>query len=164
MSRVMNVRTPTEAEIREVSTMISTIDNPRALRRANIILLLGAGLSAADMARSLGVHINTVYSDIHAFAETGIAAAACADKRGAPRRLSAEVEAEIQRLVEIPPYELGLPYGRWSLTRLRSYLLKQRLLPTISREHLRQVLKKGGSSCVASSARSRAVTRNERPF
>jgi hypothetical protein len=32
-------------------------------------------------------------------------------------------------LAELPPYELGLPYGRWSLSKLRDYLIEQRLLP-----------------------------------
>lgn len=51
---------------------------------------------------------------------------------------------------EVPPYEVGLPQGRWSLSKLCTYLTKQRVLKTISREHVRQVLKKGASSCAGS--------------
>ncbi|MGA9923653.1 MAG: hypothetical protein WBQ29_09635, partial [Isosphaeraceae bacterium] len=40
------------------------------------------------------------------------------------------------------PTTLGLPLGRWSLAKLRAYLIRQRIVPTISREHLRRVLKK----------------------
>jgi hypothetical protein len=47
---------------------------------------------------------------------------------------------------------LGLPYGRWSLAKLRAYLIQPRLLKTISREHLRRVRKKGGWLFVASRA------------
>jgi hypothetical protein len=48
-----------------------------------------------------------------------------------------------------------LPFARWSLAKLRAYLIRHRVVQAISREHLRRVLKKGGSGCggfVASSS------------
>ena len=60
----------------------------------------------------------------------------------------------IWRLAERSPLALGLPFARWSLTKLRAYLIRKRLVRAISREHLRRVLKKGGSICVACVANS----------
>src|SRR4030067_670365 len=46
-------------------------------------------------------------------------------------------------VAEQSPTEFGLPYGRWPLAKLQEYLVHQRhLLKTISREHLRRLLKK----------------------
>ena len=45
-------------------------------------------------------------------------------------------------VLELPPYELGFPYGRWSLSKLRSYLIKYKIVSN-SREHLRRCSKKG---------------------
>jgi len=75
-------------------------------------------------------------------------------------RISAEQREEIVRLAERAPYELGLPYGRWSLSTLRAHLLKTRVVKRISREHLRQVLKKRGSVSAVSAAKSSVMIHN----
>jgi transposase len=162
MSRSLTIRKPTAAEVRQVSKWLSATDDVQQRRRADVILLYGAGLTGREIAAALSVHVNTVYSDLRAFAEHGLACLQPAVTVGAPARLSAEQQAEIQRLAEVPPYELGLPYGRWSLSKLAAYLIKQRVLKTISREHLRQVLKKGALSCAASNARSSATIHSGR--
>jgi hypothetical protein len=51
---------------------------------------------------------------------------------------------------------VGLPYGRWTLAKLRAYLIRERLIKAISREHLRRVLKKGDTASATSGASSSA--------
>jgi hypothetical protein len=53
---------------------------------------------------------------------------------------------------------LGLPYGRWSLSKFRDYLIGHGVVREISREHLRRVLKKGGTRSDALSANCGART------
>jgi hypothetical protein len=60
----------------------------------------------------------------------------------------------IWRLAEQSPLAKGLPFARWSLAKSRAYLIRERLVKAISREHLRRVLKKGGSVCAACAANS----------
>src|SRR5688500_16219009 len=162
MSRSLTVRIPTAAEVRQASQLLSISDSAQQRRRADVIVLYAAGLSATAIAQTLGVHINTIYTDLRSFERNGLAAVTLQQPRGAPLRLSSEQQAEIQRLAEIAPYELGLPFGRWSLSTLRSYLIKRRIVKTISREHLRQVLKKGGSSCDGSAVSSIAAIHSAR--
>ena len=57
-------------------------------------------------------------------------------------RIGEDKVAAIWRLAELKPYELGLPYGRWSLSKLAEHLVKSRIVKAISREHLRRLLKK----------------------
>jgi transposase len=121
-------------------------------RRAETLLLHAAGVSASDIARLLEVHPHTTYADLHAFRRHGLASVCRSRRRGAPPRLTRGQLAAIWRLAETPPYELGLPYGRWSLSKLRAYLLRRRILKAISREHLRRLLQKGGSPSAACSA------------
>ena len=73
---------------------------------------------------------------------------------GAPSRLSREQIETIWRLAGQPPTALGLPYGRWSLAKLRAYLIRQRIIKAISREHLRRVLKRGDTACATFAANS----------
>jgi hypothetical protein len=86
---------------------------------------------------------------LHAFDRRGLASVCQPRRAGAPARLSTAKVAAIWRLAETPPYELGLPYGRWSLAKLRAHLIRQRVVKAISREHLRRLLQKGASPSAA---------------
>ena len=152
MSRFLIVRKPRASDIRQLHKVLESALAPSQRRRAEAILLYAAGLSAIEIASLLDVHANTIYADLHAFDTQGVAAVHRLGHKGAPRRLTSAQLREVWRLAECPPYELGLPYGRWSLSKLRDYLIQHRLLPAISREHLRRVLKKGACDYAASSA------------
>ena len=113
-------------------------------QRAEAILLYSYGFSAIEIAAELEVHPNSVYSYLHAFDQEGLHSLQGTLCGGAPVRISGDKVAAIWRLAELKPYELGLPYGRWSLSNLADYLVKLRIVKTISREHLRRLLKKRG--------------------
>lgn len=106
----------------------------------------------------LQVHANTVYADLRDFARHGLSSLSRPRTVGAPPSLSGEQIATIHRVAGQPPTALGLPFGRWSLAKLREYLIRRRVVGAISREHLRRVLKKGGTPCAASSANSSVTT------
>jgi len=152
MSRSLIVRKPRSSDIRQLHKALESPLLPGQRRRAEAILLYAAGLTAVEIADLLEVHANTIYADLHAFGTYGVVAVYHFGQRGALQRLTPTQLNEVWRLAELPPYEFGLPYGRWSLSKLRDYLIKHRILPTISREHLRRVLKKGGCDYAASSA------------
>jgi transposase len=164
MARPLTIRQPHTAEIRQLHKVLEETLTPGQRRRAEAILLYTAGLAAVDIAQWLDVHPNTIYADLHAFGHYGIAAIHHVSRGGAPQEITPAQEAEIQRLAELPPYTLGLPYGRWPLAKLRAYLIQQHVLKTISREHLRRVLKKGGCTFVGSSANCSALIPNVAPF
>jgi transposase len=44
------------------------------------------------------------------------------------------------------PQDLGLPFTQWSLTKLRAYLIQEKVVDTISIERLRQILEEEGFS------------------
>ena len=157
MARSLTIRQPYTAEIRQLHKVLEEALTPGQRRRAEAILLYAAGLTAVDIAHLLDVHPNTIYADLHAFGHYGMAAVHHLGHGGPLPGLTPAQEAEIQRLAEMPPDTLGLPDGRWSLAKLRTYLIQHRLLKTISREHRRRVLKKGGCIFVGSSANCSAL-------
>jgi hypothetical protein len=57
--------------------------------------------------------------------------------------MSERQAARLRRLADQLPAKHRLPYGRWSLAKLREYVLQHHILKQISREHLRRLLKKG---------------------
>ena len=156
MPRTLQVRRATAKEVRTLAAMLSESDHARQRRQADAVIMYTAGLSAQQIAAGLGVHVNTIYKDLQAFDRDGMAAITQQPRIGAPVRLSAKQRDEIRRIALIDPSEVGQPGGRWTLRSLREYLIKQRVVTAISREHLRQVLKRGGSSFDRSSVSSRA--------
>jgi transposase len=152
MSRASTIRKPRSDQLRKIHRLLETPLQPWQRRRAETLVLHAAGVCAVDIARLLEVHVHTTYADLHAFQQQGLDSVRQPRRTGAPAGLSGAQVQTIWRLAETPPYGLGLPYGRWSLAKLRAYLIQQRVLQKISREHLRRLLKKGASSCAVCSA------------
>jgi transposase len=154
MARPLTVRPPPAQQLCRINRCLEGPLQPWQRRRAEALLLLAAGHSATFIAGLLAVHVNTVYADLRAFARSGLRCLQATRRRGAPPRLTLAQFKAIWRLAERSPLALGLPFARWSLAKLRAYLIRRRLVKAISREHLRRVLKKGGSACVACVANS----------
>lgn len=158
MTRPSTVRKPTPAELHRVHRRLEEPLLPWQRRRAEVLLLHAADQPATRIAPLLQVHPNTVYADLHAFARHRLSCLDGPRAVGAPARLSRKQIETIWRLAGKPPTAVGLPYGRWSLAKLRAYLIRQGLVKSISREHLRRVLKRGDTACATSGASSSAPT------
>jgi transposase len=151
--------------MRQLRQTLEHSSNARVCRWAETLLFYGAGLNARQIAEALAVHVNTVCTYLHAFAREGVACLQRLCRPGAPSRMTPAQVDELARIAEQAPTDLGLPYGRWSLAKLRDYLIHQRhLLKAISREHLRRVLKKRRFTCVMFSANSSATTHSAMRF
>jgi len=160
MPRPLTVRKPRRAEIDYLNTVLEQELTAGQRRRAEVLVLYAAGVEGQDIARALDIHVNTVYADLKAFARDGLDCVHHRLRGGAPIRILEAQRTAILRLAQTSPGDVGLPYGRWSLAKLCQYLMQQRLVRTISREYLRQVLKKGGCGFVTSPANSSVMTRD----
>ena len=154
MARPLAVRPPTAQQHRRIHRCLEAPLQPWQRRRAEALLLLAAGHSVTAIAGLLEAHVDTIYGDLHAFARHGLRCPQPTRGPGAAPRLTAAQLKAIWRLAERPPLALGLPFARWPLAKLRVYLIPKRLVKAIGREHLRRVLKKGGSGCAACAANS----------
>jgi len=105
MPRSLKIRKPTATEMRQASKILSATDDPKRQRRADVILLYAAGFNARDIAQAVDAHVNTIYNDLRSFDRCGLKCLDQFNQVGAPARITSELEAEIQRLAEIPPYE-----------------------------------------------------------
>jgi transposase len=152
MARSCTIRKPRSDQLRTIHRLLEAPLQPWQRRRAETLVLHAAGVAAVDIARLLGVHVHTTYADLQAFQRQGVDSLRRPRRAGAPAVLSAAQVQAIWRSAQMPPYELGLPYGRWSLAKLRAYLIRQRVLQGVSREHLRRLLKRGALPCAACSA------------
>ncbi len=111
-------------------------------RNAKIVLARAQGLPLRAVALTVGVHPNTVRNRLLRFYERGVAGlthAATGTTR--PIVFSEEVRAKIVQLAQTSPRTLGLGHARWSLRRLRSYLIEQGIVEDVSVEGIRQILR-----------------------
>jgi transposase len=157
----MTIRSATAEELDELHCLLEQPLQPWQRRRLEAVLLHAAGHTAVDIAALLNVHVNTVYADLRLFHRRRLGKLLKRRSLGAPPRLTAPQRRTICRLAQQSPTEFGLPYGRWSLAKFRDYLIGHRIVSAISREHLRRVLKKGGTRSAASFASSGARTPTE---
>lgn len=116
-----------------------------ALRqRAQIVLASDSGSSAPEIARVLQTDENQVRRVIVEFNADGMDSLRPRIGGGRPRRIDDGAREEIRAIALARPRDLGEPGTRWSLTTLRRYLVRKRVVDSISKEHLRRLLQSMG--------------------
>ncbi len=165
MSRIQQVRKPNGNEMRQLREILEESANARVCRWTETLLFYGAGLHAPQIADALAVHVNTIYTCLHNFAHTGLAFLQSLRHPGVSSQITEAQRDEIARIAEQSPTEFGLPYGRWSLAKLREFLIHQRrMFKAISREHLRRLLKKRIFVCAMCNASSSVMIHSAMRF
>jgi transposase len=116
-----------------------------ALRqRAQIVLASDARSAAPEIARVLQTDENQVRRVIAEFNADGMVSLRPRIGGGRPRRIDDAARERIRGIALARPRDLGEPGTRWSLTTLRRYLVRRRVVAAISKEHLRRVLQSLG--------------------
>lgn len=110
------------------------------VRRALMVWQSAHGATASEIARALGAATDRVREVIHAFNRDGMISLAPRWAGGRPRRITRAMRAEIVRIATTRPQLLKEPYTRWSLRTLRDYLMRAKVVRSISRERLREIL------------------------
>lgn len=130
-------------EGRKLRSMKQQKTNAVNCRHARIILLSRGGHTNHQIAGYCGCTPTWVRKVIHKFNQGGIDAVCwypyyCA--RAGPRKFLAEVVEQICEAALSPPKRL-IGMSVWSLEKLREYLIEQKIIPSISLEWLRQLLR-----------------------
>lgn len=116
-----------------------------ALRqRAQIVLASDSKVAVPQIAQVLGTDENQVRRVIAEFNADGMGSLRPPTGGGHPRRIDDAARETIRAVALARPCDLGEPGTRWSLARMRRYLVRHRVVTTISKEHLRRLLKRMG--------------------
>ena len=114
--------------------------NVRAVKRANVLLLLHAGKSPTVIKNTLNMSRGSIYNIRDRYEQDSLAGALRDKQRsGQPRKYTNKHEAEIIALACTSP-----PKGRkrWTVRLLTEHVRKKKGTTTIIRETIRLVLKK----------------------
>ena len=114
-----------------------------AKERAKIILLSRQGNPTQEICTKTGREKRSVLAAIHAFNRKGFASLEPVKRPGRKPVFTLEQRAKIIQTVNTEPRLIGMNFTTWSLHKLRDYVVNNDIVPTISIEHLRQVLKRG---------------------
>lgn len=112
----------------------------RSVQRACIILAAADGGSNAQIAREVGVHVDTVRTWRGRFAADGTKGLADRPRSGRPPVFAATVRAEIKALACALPAEHGLPLSRWSCFDLAREAIARGITDTVSGSTVRRWL------------------------
>src|SRR3954464_8775503 len=111
----------------------------RLVERAQLLLAVAEGRRPSQVAKDLGLSRPTVYTWIHRFNERGTHGLEDRPRAGRPHTYTAEQRAEGVAAALTDPKGLGLPFGCWTLDRLRAYLNEQKGIG-IKRSRISEIL------------------------
>ena len=117
----------------------------REYERYRIVKEAAEGRRVAEIADRVGVHFTVVYDWIKRFNESGFSTF---EKPPNPEGRASSISSEqIRRLIKVAlsrPEDLGLPFTTWSVNKLNDYCRKQEILPEVTDEWVRRLLRREG--------------------
>jgi transposase len=124
MNRRVNFQL-TDEQLAEIEQAINNAVHPEVRQRAIAIRLLHLGQSPEAVGQVVMVSANTVWTWHRRYRQHGLSGLQDKARSGRPRKADGEYIAQLERLLEIDPRELGLPFNIWTINRLRLYLAEQ---------------------------------------
>ncbi len=146
----------TAEERQELDALVRRRTAPQQLVvRARIVLAAGAGSTNAEVARRVGVTVDTArlwrtrWLNVAgvALADLGVAERLTdAPRAGRPARITAEQYCQLIALACEAPSTAGRPIGQWAGRDLAEEVIARGIVDTISPRHAARLLKRGTSS------------------
>jgi transposase len=111
------------------------------VRRGQVILASNQGYKVPAIAELVHYSEHHVRAVIKDFNECGLKALEPKSRSGRPTEFTEDDKAFIAETAQCPPDLLDCPFKRWSLEKLREYLIKEKIISSISIETLRTILR-----------------------
>ena len=138
------VRSLTNAEGNHIQRILRHGKSRTPFRRAQVIIHSAHGHTVQEIARVTCLHEEYIRELIRQFNVKGIALFKERARSGCPVEFVPETRADIVEIALSPPKLLGCPFTHWSLEKLREQILLVKVVPKISLETLRTILKEEG--------------------
>jgi len=146
--KTLQLRALTSAEGRVLANKLKDLSlSARLHQRYRIIAEVRKGHSIAEAADRVGCHFTVAYDWVHRFNQSGFATfERVPNPRGRPPILKGEQLRELVDVALSSPQERGLPFSAWSVAKLAEYCRSKRLLPEVTDEWVRRLLRREGLS------------------
>ena len=144
----MRLRPLTKDEAQFLGAKLADKQLPAKLyERYRLIAVVREGRTACEASRLIGCSDQKAERWVHRFNASGFKTFERHPSHvGRPVVINGEQVRALIRVALSRPEDLGLPFTQWSLPKLREYCLKEELIPPISSEWLRHLLRRDGVS------------------
>lgn len=148
MPRALQLRSLSRSERRLLDRKIKDLSlSVRVHQRYRVINEVAKGRTIGEAADRIGCHFTVAYDWVHRFNQSGFTTfEQVPNPKGRPPILRAE---QLRNLVDVAlsnPSERGLPYSNWSVPKLAAYCRRKGLLPEVTDEWVRRLLRREGLS------------------
>jgi transposase len=117
----------------------------RVHRRYRVIAEVARGRAVAEVADRVGCHLSMAYEWIHRFNASGFTTFEQApNPKGRPPIITGPQVRELIDIALSSPAERGLPFSAWTVPKLAEYCRRRGLLPPITDEWVRRLLRRQG--------------------
>jgi transposase len=146
MPKKLSLRALTGREKRILQEKMHDLSlSARIHQRYRIIDQVRRGHPLLETADRVGCHFTVVYDWVHRFNQSGFASfEQVSNPRGRPSILRAEQLRELVEVALSNPQDRGLPFSNWSVPKLTEYCRQRRLLPPVTDEWVRRLLRREG--------------------
>lgn len=146
MATRLRLRALTRKERRLLQTTLKDLSLAvRVHQRYRIIDEVRKGHAVLEAAERVGCHFTVAYDWVRRFNASGFASfEQVSNPRGRPPILKAEQLRELVDVALSSPAERGLPFSNWSVPKLAEYCRRKRLLPEVTDEWVRRLLRREG--------------------
>lgn len=124
MSRRIDFTLPGQ-QLAELEQAINSSPYPEVRQRAIAIRMLHLGQHPEQVGKMVMVTSNTIYGWHKRWREQGMAGLRDGQRTGRPNKADRAYVQELERVLELDPRTLGLPFTIWTLNRLRLYLAEK---------------------------------------
>jgi transposase len=129
-----------QQERKSLEAHLRTPEEDLPAHRLQIIMLSAAGKRVPEISEEVHLHPINVRKWIHRFNQQGLDGLRSGKSPGRPPVFDEEQRNAIVHIANTNPRALGLHYSRWSLQRLRRYLIEHQIVDHISVETIRQII------------------------
>jgi len=146
MARSLRLRPLARSERRLLAAKLRDLSlAARIHQRYRIIEEVRKGHGIRAVADRVGCHFTVAYDWVQRFNASGFATfEQVSNPKGRPPILKAEQLRELVDVALSSPAERGLPFSTWSVPKLAEYCRQKRLLPEVTDEWVRRLLRREG--------------------
>ena len=134
------VRNLEDREIDQLQRLIEREESDLPASRLRIVRLSAEGKRVPEISQVVDLHPINVRKWIHRFNADGLEGLRSGKSPGRPPLFTEQQRRQISRIAMTNPRMLGLGFSKWSLQRLRKYLIEQGIVKCISVETVRQII------------------------
>lgn len=142
----LRVLTPEEEEVLQQKLREKGL-KARIYERYRLIEVVRRGATAAEASQVVGCSDGKAEHWVHRFNESGFGTfEKSPGHTGRPLIIDGQQVRALIRVALSRPEDLGLPFTQWSVSKLRAYCLEKGLIPPITDEWVRRLLRREGVS------------------